>query len=134
MTLQNLLRRGRLKEHAATAAVERNRHDAERFDAACKTGMQCPLAAMLAQGYRPSTRAPGPHVTLIPSLPLTQGVDHSTWVLLDALRRQRNANDHTGDGVTPDMVGECVVQGRQLNALLRQHLQRAHPALLLGKG
>jgi hypothetical protein len=146
MTLQNLWRIGRLKEHAATAAevqrllaaVERNLFDAAqptisdetRFDAAYKAVMQCALAAMLAQGYRPSTSEPGHHVTLIQSLPLTLGVDNSTWVLLDALRRKRNANDYTGDGVTPDMVSECITQGRQLNALLRQHLLRVHPALL----
>lgn len=146
MTLQNLLRIGRLKEHGATAAevqrllaaVERNLHDAAqtgisdetRFDAAYKAVMQCALAAMLAQGYRPSTSEPGHHVTLIQSLPLTLGVDNTTWVLLDALRRKRNANDYTGDGVTPDMVSECIAQGHQLNALVRQHLRRVHPALL----
>ena len=57
-------------------------------------------------------------------------MDNATWVLLDALRRERNANDYIGDGVTPDMVSECIAQERQLNALLRQHLRRAHPALL----
>lgn len=74
MTLQNLLRLGRLKAHSATAAkvqhllatVERNLHDA-----AYKSVMQCAL-----------------------------GVDTTTWMLLDTLRRRRNANDHTGDGVT----------------------------------
>ena len=104
MTLQNLLRIGRLKEHAATAAevqrllaaVDRNLTDAAqtgisdetRFDAAYKAVMQCALAAMLVQGYRPSTSEPGHHVTLIQSLPLTLGVDNTTWVLLDALRRK----------------------------------------------
>lgn len=120
------------------AAVERNLNDAAqtgisdetRFDAAYKAVMQCALAAMLAQGYRPSTSEPGHHVTLIQSLPLTLGVDNTTWVLLDALRRKSNANDYTGDAVTPDMVGECINQGHKLNALLRQHLQQAHPALL----
>lgn len=137
-----------MKEHAATAAevqrllaaVERNLMDAAqtaisdetRFDAAYKAVMQCALAAMLAQGYRPSTSEPGHHVTLIQSLPLTLGVDNTTWVLLDALRRKRNANDYTGDGVTPDMVSECIAQGRQLNALLRRHLQQNHPLLLKG--
>lgn len=150
MTLQNLLRIGRLKAHSATAAevqrllaaVDRNLHDAQqsgisdetRFDAAYKGVMQCALAAMLAQGYRPSTSEPGHHVTLIQSLPLTLGVDNTTWVLLDALRRKRNANDYTGDGVTPDMVAECVHQGQQLRGLLRRHLQQAHPALLQGLG
>ena len=55
---------------------------------------------------------------------------HAGW----ALRRKRNANDYTGDGVTPDMVGECITQGRRLNALLLQHLQREHPALFQSRG
>jgi hypothetical protein len=73
MTLQNLLKIGRLKEHAPTpaevqrllAAAERNLVDSRvakvsdenRFDAAYKAIMQCALAAMMAGGYRP--RAPG---------------------------------------------------------------------------
>ncbi len=124
------------------AAIDRNLHDAAqasisdetRFDAAYKAVMQCALAAMLAQGYRPSTSEPGHHVTLIQSLPLTLGVDNTTWVLLDALRRKRNANDYTGDGVTPDMVAECVAQGQALRGVLRKHLRQVHPALLQGLG
>ena len=146
MTLQNLLRIGKLKDHAPTAAevlrllaaVDRNLADAAvsevsdetRFDAAYKAVMQCALAAMMAGGYRPSTSEPGHHVTLIQSLPLTLGVDNATWVVLDALRRKRNANDYTGDVVTPDMVTECVAQAAHLQTLLRQHLKTHHPELL----
>ena len=146
MTLQNLLRIGKLKDHAPTAAevlrllaaVDRNLADAAvpkisdetRFDAAYKAVMQCALAAMMASGYRPSTSEPGHHVTLIQSLPLTLGVDNAAWVVLDALRRKRNANDYTGDVVTPDMVAECVAQAAHLHTLLRQHLKKHHPELL----
>lgn len=120
------------------AAIDRNLHDAAqsgisdetRFDAAYKAVMQCALAAMLAQGYRPSTSEPGHHVTLIQSLPLTLGVDNTTWVLLDALRRKRNANDYTGDGVTSDMVTECIARGHELRDLLRKHLRQTQPDLL----
>ena len=90
MTLQNLLHIGRLKAHEPTAAV-----------------MQCALAAMLAKGYRPSTSEPGHHQTMIQSLPLTLGVGNDVWVLLDALRRQRNASDCTGAPTTADLVREC---------------------------
>lgn len=146
MTLQNLLRIGKLKDHAPTAAevlrllaaVERNLADAavpkisdeSRFDIAYKAVMQCALAAMMASGYRPSTSEPGHHVTLIQALPLTLGVDNATWVVLDALRRKRNANDYTGDVVTPDMVAECAAQATQLHTLLRQYLKKHHPELL----
>ena len=85
---------------------------------------------MLVNGYRPSTSEVGHHVTLIQSLPLTLGVNTTTWVLLDALRRKRNANDYTGDGVTLDMVTECIEQGQQLRTLLQQHLQTQHPTVI----
>lgn len=146
MTLQNLLRIGKLKAHSPTAAevqrllaaIERNLKDAAqtgisdetRFDAAYKAVMQCALAAMLVNGYRPSTSEVGHHVTLIQSLSLTLGVNTTTWVLLDALRRKRNANDYTGDGVTPDMVTECIEQGQKLRTLLQQHLQTQHPTVI----
>lgn len=148
MTLQNLLRIGKLKDHRPTAAevlrllaaVERNLADAAvtgisdetRFDAAYKAVMQCALAAMMASGYRPSTGEPGHHVTLIQSLPLTLGVDNATWVVLDALRRKRNSNDYTGDLVTPEMVAECAAQANMLHLTLRQYLQNHHPELLEG--
>ena len=146
MTLQNLLRIGKLKDHVPTtaevlrllAAVDRNLADAavqelsdeSRFDIAYKAVMQCALVAMMASGYRPSTSEAGHHLTLIQSLPLTLGVDNTTWVVLDALRRKRNANDYTGDVVTPEMVAECVAQATRLRATLRKHLKGRHPALL----
>jgi hypothetical protein len=81
MTLQNLLKIGRLKPHAPTAqeiqrllaAAKRNLTDAgteiisdeTRFDAAYKAIMQLALVAMMASGYRPSTNEPGHHQTMI---------------------------------------------------------------------
>jgi hypothetical protein len=103
MTLQNLLKIGRLKAHEPNAAevqrllaaIKRNLSDAAaahisdetRFDAAYKAVMQCALVAMLAAGYRPSANEPGHHQTMIQSLPLTLGVSNDAWVVLDALRR-----------------------------------------------
>lgn len=146
MTLENWLRIGKLKPHNPTAseiqrllaAIDRNLNDAgqtsvsdeTRFDAAYKAVMQCALAALLTTGFRPSTSEPGHHVTLIQSLPLTLGVENATWVLLDALRRKRNANDYTGDTITRDMVDACIEQGRRLQHRLLMHLDREHPALL----
>ena len=107
--MQNLLKIGRLKEHQPTAAevqrllaaVNRNLQDAAaanisdetRFDAAYKAVMQCALVAMMAAGFRPAVNEPGHHQTMIQSLPLTLGVSNDVWLVLDALRRQRNAND-----------------------------------------
>lgn len=146
MTLQNLLRIGRLKAHAATAdevqrllkAIDRNMADAAvaaisdetRFDAAYKAVMQCALVAMMAAGYRPATGEAGHHQTLIQSLPLTLGVPNDAWVVLDALRKQRNANDYTGHPITPAVVAECITQAKALRKLVRQRLAADHPELL----
>lgn len=146
MTLQNLLRIGKLTEHVPTAAevqrllaaIERNVADTAvegisdetRFDAAYKAVMQCALVAMLAAGYRPATSEPGHHQTMIQSLPLTLGVANDAWVVLDALRKQRNANDYTGQPISPSAVTECIAQAKALRKLLRAHLSSKHPALL----
>jgi hypothetical protein len=148
MTLQNLLRIGRLKEHAPTPAevqrllkaIDRNLADAAvaavsdetRFDAAYKAVMQCALVAMMAAGYRPATSEAGHHQTLIQSLPLTLGVANDVWVVLDALRKQRNANDYTGQPVTPAVVAECLAQAKALRKRLLQRLGADHPHLLKG--
>lgn len=85
MTLQNLLRIGRLKAHAPTAAeVQR----------------------------------------------LLLGVANDVWVVLDALRKQRNANDYTGQPITPAVVAECMAQAKALRKLLRDRLAADHPELL----
>jgi hypothetical protein len=146
MTLQNLLKIGRLKVHAHTpaetqrllAAAERNVTDSRvtavsdenRFDAAYKAIMQCALAAMMATGHRPSTSEPGHHQTLIQSLPLTLGVPNETWVLLDALRRKRNTTDYSGEAVQPEMVDEATAQAAALLKTLRAWLKTHHPDLL----
>jgi hypothetical protein len=146
VTLQNLLKIGRLKAHEPNAAevqrllaaIKRNLADAAvanisdetRFDAAYKAVMQCALVAMLAAGYRPSANEPGHHQTMIQSLPLTLGVSNEVWVVLDALRRQRNANDYTGQPITPAVVAECLGQAKKLEKGLLGHLRAQHPQLL----
>lgn len=146
MTLQNLLKIGRLKEHVPTAAevqrllaaAERNIADSRvtavsdenRFDAAYKAIMQCALAAMLASGFRPSTSEPGHHQTLIQSLPLTLGVPNETWVVLDALRRKRNMSDYSGEVVLPEMAADATAQATALLKALRAWLKAQHPDLL----
>lgn len=93
--------------------------------------MQCALVAMLAAGYRPAANEPGPHQTMIQSLPLTLGVSNEAWVVLDALRRQRNANDYTGQPITTTAVAECLAQAKKLEQALLGHLRARHPLLLV---
>jgi hypothetical protein len=146
MTLQNLLRIGRLNAHTPSAAeiqrllaaAERNLVDAKvaavseetRFDAAYKAIMQAALIAMMASGFRPATNEPGHHQTLIQSLPLSCGVDKDAWVVLDALRRKRNLSDYSGDPVVEDLRTECVDQAEALLKHLRKWLKQQHPELL----
>lgn len=120
------------------AAAERNIADSRvaqvsdenRFDAAYKAIMQCALAAMMAGGYRPSTNEPGHHQTLMQSLPLTLGVPNETWVVLDALRRKRNASDYSGDPVQPEMVAEATTRAATLLTTTRAWLKQHYPDLL----
>jgi hypothetical protein len=146
MTLQNLLKIGRLKPHAPTAqeirrllaAAERNLADARveaisdetRFDAAYKAIMQLALVAMMASGYRPATNEPGHHQTMIQSLPLTLGFSNDAWVVLDALRRKRNVNDYQGDPIEPEAVAECLTQAAALLDAVRKWLAERHPEFL----
>ncbi|HET6598948.1 MAG TPA: DNA-binding protein [Burkholderiaceae bacterium] len=141
-----MLKIGRLKEHATTpteiqrllVGAERNLADSRvaavsdetRFDAAYKAVMQCALAAMMARGYRPSTSEPGHHQTMIQSLPLTLGVASDAWVVLDALRRKRNAIDYSGDAVDAEMVTVTTTHAAALLKTLRSWLATNRPDLL----
>jgi hypothetical protein len=122
-----------IDRNVADTAVE-GLSDETRFDAAYKAVMQCALVAMLAAGYRPSTSEPGHHQTMIQSLPLTLGVANEAWVVLDALRRQRNANDYTGQPIAPSAVAECIAQAKALRKLLRAQLAAKHPHLVASDG
>lgn len=146
MTLQNLLKIGRLKPHAPTAqeiqrllaAANRNLADAQaeiisdetRFDAAYKSIMQLTLVAMMASGYRPSTNEPGHHQTMIQSLPLTLGIPNSDWVVLDALRRKRNVNDYEGNPIEPAAVAECIAQAKTMRDKTQHWLTERYPQYL----
>ena len=130
MSLQNLLKIGQIKEHPAdsqeierlTAAAERNLRDAHvkdispetRFDAAYKAIMQSALAALLMHGYRPDTNRPGHHMTVLQSTPLTLGLSPKRVVVLDALRRQRNISDYTGDDVDNSSAETCIAEAKRL--------------------
>jgi hypothetical protein len=146
MTLQNLARAGRLHAHETSAgevrslldAARRNLLDAARrqnspetrFDCAYKAVMQAALVAMLANGYRPSTSAPGHHQTIIQSLPLTAGLDPDAWVPLDVLRRKRNQADYTGAPASEAEVLDAIGQAEALLATVVGYLHRRRPDLL----
>ncbi len=59
--------------------------------------MQFANAALQAHGYRTLTSKPGHHQTMIQLLPQTLGTDKKTVIILDAMRKQRNIADYSGD-------------------------------------
>jgi hypothetical protein len=76
--------------------------------------MQSALAALLMHGYRPDTNRPGHHMTVLQSTPLTLGLPAKRVVVLDALRRQRNISDYTGDDIDDSTAENCIAEAKRL--------------------
>ena len=120
------------------AAAERNLADAglpglsteNRFDAAYKAIMQLATVALHANGYRTLTSKPGHHQTAIQTLPLTVGLPQQRVIVLDALRKQRNLSDYSGDLVPDSAAAECVASAAELSALVSAWLRASRPELL----
>jgi hypothetical protein len=144
MTLENLLKIGQLKVHSTDRlevgrlleAARRNLTDAEveaisletRFDAAYKVIMQVALVALLANGYRADSR--GHHQLMIQSLPLTVGMSKDRMLVLDAMRRKRNAADYLGNDVDRVSVEVCIAQARELLGDVERWLGENRPELV----
>jgi hypothetical protein len=145
MTLQNLLQTGQLREHEATReevrtlldAVRRNLADAQvtaisletRFDAAYKAVMQLSRVALWANGFRPSAAA-GHHMTMIQSLPKSIGLTSKRAIVLDALRRKRNASDYMGSYVDQSATDTCIAEAQLLLRDVHAWLVEHRPDLL----
>jgi hypothetical protein len=103
------------------AAARRNIADAtimtvsaeNRFDAAYKAIMQLANASLQANGFRTLTSKPGHHMTMIQSLGQTLGLDKETVIILDALRKQRNVADYSGDIVPESAARDCLMHGKR---------------------
>lgn len=132
MTLDNLI--GKLLERIEpdqyaiqrlVEAAQRNIRDAQleglsnetRFDTGYKAIMQLANAALQASGFRTLTSKPGHHQTLIQSLVKTVGIETDRMIVLDALRKQRNVTDYSGDLVEDAAVKECLEQAQDLIVL-----------------
>ena len=121
------------KAHVAklVAAAERNIGDAQlqglstenRFDAAYKAIMQLAIVALNANGYRTLTSKPGHHQTVIQTLPLTVGLPQPKVIVLDALRKQRNLADYSGDLVPDAVAAECLASAKELLAQVMAWLE-----------
>jgi len=104
-----------------------------RFDAAYKSVMQSANAALQASGYRTLTSKPGHHQTMLQLLVKTAGVEWETVIVLDALRRQRNVVDYSGDLVPESAVCECVSQAEYLIKQVHYWISTRHPDIASAK-
>jgi hypothetical protein len=146
MTLENLLRIGKLKPHAADkaeigrliaaagraladAGIERLSSDA-RLDLAYRAIMQAALAAMLAEGYRPATSEPGHHQLIIQALPKTAGIVAERVRVLDGYRAARNQSDYRGVPVSDAVAQECLAEAHAIVKDIRAWLAAHHPQLM----
>jgi hypothetical protein len=146
MTLENLLKTGQLKPHKTDrkeigrlfVAARRNLADARadnistesRFDAAYKCIMQCALLALMASGYRPDTKVPGHHRTVIQSLPKTVGLTGPRIAVLDTLRNKRNLSDYMGKEIDRASLTSCIEEAERLMGELAAWLKAVHPELM----
>lgn len=101
-----------------------------RFDAAYKAVMQLANVALQSEGYRTLTSKPGHHQTMIQSLTKTIGLDREVVIVLDALRKQRNVADYSGDLVTDASVKECIIYADNLLKQVTDWMQLEHAELL----
>lgn len=146
MTLENLLRIGKLKAHAADkleisrllSAAARALADARvaelssdtRLDAAYRVIMQAALVAMLSNGYRPATSEAGHHQLLIQALPKTAGMASDRVQVLDAYRAARNQSDYRGVPVSDSVAWECVADAQSTLEQVRAWLAAHRPDLV----
>ncbi len=145
MTLKNLLGLSLdavVPDKALTAkllaAAERNIADSKlqglstenRFDAAYKAIMQLAMVALNANGYRTMTSKPGHHQTAIQTQPSSVGVASAKVIVLDALRKQRNLSDYSGDLVPDAAAAECLASASELLTHVRTWLAANRPDLL----
>ena len=120
------------------AAAKRNIADAQlpglsaenRFDAAYKAIMQAAMVALHANGYRTLTSKPGHHQTAIQTLPLSVDLPQAQVIVLDALRKQRNLSDYSGELIPDAAAADCLACAIDLLAHVRAWLKAQRPDLL----
>lgn len=120
------------------AAAQRNITDAQlqglsaenRFDVAYKSIMQSAMVALHANGYRTLTSKPGHHQTAIQTLPLSVTLPQARVIVLDALRKQRNLSDYSGELIPDAAAAECLACAIDLLAHVRAWLAAKRPQLL----
>ena len=100
-----------------------------RFTAAYTAIRMLADAALNANGYRTQSSRTGHHYTAIRNLTLTIGLPVATVRVLQALRRQRNDTEYSGETVPEATAEGCVVQAEALLAQVTAWLAKARPKL-----
>jgi hypothetical protein len=95
-----------------------------------KAIMQCALAALMANGFRPSTSEAGHQQTTIQTLPKTIGLPADRMKVLDGFRRARNLSDYEGEPVEESKVRESIEWADALLGNVRGWLKNNQPNLL----
>lgn len=117
----------KLREAAKRSLKDSQNHalsPENKFDLAYKAIMQLSNLALQANGYRTLTSRPGHHQTLIQTLPQTLGIEPTTMVILDGLRRQRNIIDYSGDIVSDTMAEEAIQHAVNLTQRVDEWLSK----------
>ena len=145
MTLDNLVGRGleriqvdplmiqkllQAAQNCLQDAATESLSNESRFDIAYKAVMQLANAALQANGFRTLTSVPGHHQTMIQALPKTVGLSRDKMIELDALRKQRNITDYSGDLVTDKERAACIELAQELYTLIDDWIKRNHPHIL----
>lgn len=95
--------------------------------------MQLAMLALHANGFRPLTSRPGHHQTAIQTLSETIGLPVGRMIVLDALRKQRNLSDYSGDVVPMSAVDECFDSAAALMADVKAWLVTNKPQWTLAQ-
>ncbi len=92
--------------------------------------MQLANTGLQANGFRTLTSKSGHHMTMIQVLSQTVELDKDTVIVLDALRKQRNVADYSGDLVPNSAVEECIDNAEKLLKKVNQWLLENKSELL----
>lgn len=146
MSLENLLQIGQLKEHPVNAAeiqkllaaARSSLRDARveqislelRFEAAYNSILRSALAALMVNGYRPSTNQPGHHKTILQLLPKTMGLPGKRLAVLDTLRRKRNVTNYDGEDIDEGSFQQCMKEAERLQEEVSAWLAKNHSELV----
>ncbi len=76
---------------------------------------------------RTLTSKAGHHMTIIQTLQQTVDLDTDTMIILDALRKQRNVADYSGDIVPESAAAECIAHAENLYEVVNAWIKENGP-------